>query len=75
MPQMDVCVRAQQKLDGGSCVEGLIYEGNIEAGGKMSLSICTNPTGYGRVSMRGLNRSTLWKSNFLVSNGDKLSWP
>jgi hypothetical protein len=74
-PLVEACVRAQQKLDGGSCVEGLIYEGNVDVNGKISLSVCANPSGYGRVSMRGLNRSTLWKSSFLVSSGDRLNWP
>jgi hypothetical protein len=72
---MDACVRAQQKLDGGSCVEGLIFEGNVDAGGKIALSICANSSGSGRVSMRGLTRSTPWKTSFLVSNGDQLTWP
>jgi hypothetical protein len=76
-PQMDACVRAQEKIDGGSCVEGLIYEGSVEVNGKISLSICANPSGYGRLSMRDLSRSrnTLWKSNVLISNGERLSWP
>jgi hypothetical protein len=74
-PLMDACVRAKQKLDGGSCVEGLTYEGNIDAGGKALLSLCAGPSGYGRVSMRSVGRSSLWKTNHLVSNGDRLTWP
>ena len=74
-PLMDACVRAQQKLDGGSCVEGIVYERNVDVGGTISLSICANPSGYGRVSMRDLSRTTIWKSNFLVTNGDRLSYP
>lgn len=74
-PLMDACARAQQTLDEGSCVEGLVYEGNVDVGGKISLSICANPSGYGRVSMRGLDRITLWKRSFLISNGERLSWP
>ena len=74
-PLMDVCVRAKQKRDEGSCVEGLIYEGNVDVGGKAALSICAGPSGYGRVSMRSVGRSSLWKTNHLVSNGDRLTWP
>jgi hypothetical protein len=74
-PQMDACIRAQQTLEGGSCVEGLVYEGSLAVGEKISLSICANPSGYGRFSMRDLSRNTIWKSNFLVNNGDSLSYP
>lgn len=74
-PLPDVCIRAQQKLEGGNCVEGLIYERNVAAGEKVSLSICINPSGYGRVSMRDLSRNTLWKSSLMVNNGDRLSYP
>ncbi len=74
-PTLNACVGARQKLEGGSCVEGLVYEGNLGAGGKISLSVCANPSEYGRVSMRDLNRNPSWKTNTLVSNGDVLSYP
>jgi hypothetical protein len=72
---LDACIQAQQKLEGGSCVEGLVYERNVAVSEKISLSICANPSGYGRVSMRDLSRNTIWKTSIMVSNGDSLSYP
>lgn len=76
-PLIDACMQARQKLEGGSCVVGLVYEGNIavSVSERISLLICTNPSGYGRVSMRDLSRNTLWKTSIMVSNGDSLSYP
>lgn len=74
-PLMEACVRAKEKLSGGGCVEGLIYEKFVAINEKISLSICVNPSGYGRVSLRDLNRNTIWKSSFLLGNGDRLTYP
>jgi len=68
------CSEAQSKIASSSCQEGLIFEGTIESGVKIPLTICLSPAGYGHVSVKDI-RNSVWKSYHLISPGDTLSYP
>jgi len=73
-PSSRECSEAQSKIASSSCQEGLIFEGIVESGVKIPLTICLSPSGYGNVSVKDI-KSSFWKSYRLVSPGDTLSYP
>jgi hypothetical protein len=73
-PSSRECSEAQSKMASSSCQEGLIFEGIVESGVKIPLTICLSPSGYGNVSVKVIKNS-FWKSYRLISPGDTLSYP
>ena len=73
-PSSRECSEAQSKLASSSCQEGLIFDGSVESGVKLPLTICLSPSGYGNVSVKD-SKNSFWKSYRLISPGDTLSYP
>ena len=69
------CKEARAYLESSSCVAGLIYEGMVDSGQEIQLSTCKSPAEYGTISIRDINRATLWKNYRLISDGDTVGYP
>jgi hypothetical protein len=62
-------------MESSRCLEGFIFEGAVESGEKIPLTICMSISGYGHISVRDIRKGFAWKSYRLISNGDTLGYP
>jgi len=69
------CKKARKKLKGSSCKFGRIYEGMVDSGEIIEVSICKSSADYGRISIRAPNKNSTWKRYLLIGDGDELSYP
>ncbi len=69
------CVDARVKAESASCIDGLVYEGLLRAGGEVRLVLCATPSGYAGVSVRDIRKGAIWKNYRLVSDGETIRHP
>jgi len=63
------CSEAKNTIENPECISGLIYDGWVKEKGKVELSICDNGNGYGEVSVRAVNNTSVWTRKFWLKNG------
>lgn len=64
------CSEAKSTIENPECISGLIYDGWVKEKGKVELSVCDNGNGYGEVSVRAVNNTSIWTRKFWLKNGD-----
>ncbi len=64
------CREAKITIENPECISGLIYDGWVKEKGKVELSVCDNGNGYGEVSVRAVNNTSIWTRKFWLKNGD-----
>jgi hypothetical protein len=69
------CKQAKTKLDNSDCIAGLVYEGMVEDGESIQVSVCKSPAGYGAVSLRAINMPSPWIQHRLISAGETIEYP
>ena len=69
------CKQAKKKLDNSDCIAGLVYEGMVEDGESVQVSVCKSPAGYGAVSLRAVNMPSPWTQHRLISAGETIEYP
>jgi len=69
------CTDARAKIDSASCQKGLIYDGSVPIGAKITLTISSTPGGYGAVSIRDIRKGPTWKSYRIISDGEMIRYP
>jgi len=69
------CKKAKKKLESKECIAGLIFEGALEKGEEVELPICRNSSGYGRLSIRNIDKSLLWTAFHLLNDGETIRYP
>jgi hypothetical protein len=69
------CEQAKTKLDNSNCIAGLVYEGMLEDGESIQVSVCKSPSGYGAVSLRATNMPSPWTQHRLISAGETIEYP
>ncbi len=68
------CKKAREKIESAHCLEDLVYEGMVDSGQKIQVSICKSPAGNGNLSIRAINPTSPWIRYFLINNGDTISY-
>lgn len=74
-PQQTECKEAQSLLDTSFCTEGLVHEGRISPGGKVSVRLCVSEGGFGNMSVRDIKKGSVWTSYVLLSDGQTITYP
>ncbi len=74
-PSAPECMDARSKADSASCQAGVIFEGSVPGGARVSLALCATPAGYGQVSVRDIRKGPVWKNYRLLSDGDTIGYP
>ena len=71
-PRAEKCVEAGETVTGASCVQGIVYYGELQRDQVVSVDVCTNPTGNGRVAIRN-SPTAPWVHYNWVKAGDRIS--
>ena len=66
------CREADETMNGASCVEGMVYYGLLERDEAVSLEICANQAGKGKVAIRS-SQSAPWVHYNWVDAGDTIT--
>lgn len=72
-PSSPECKQAGNKLDSSSCQEGIIFEGSVERGEKIVLTICLSPAGFGQIAVKD-GKNAYWTSYHLIHAEDTLTY-
>jgi hypothetical protein len=64
------CDEAKSTLKSAKCIESLIYDGLLKSKEKVRLSICEKGYGWGEISVRAVNNTSIWTRKFWVRDGD-----
>lgn len=70
-PYDEKCVEAGDTVKGASCVEGIVYYGELQRDEVIAVTICTNPTGNGKVAIRN-SPTAPWVHYNWIKAGDKI---
>lgn len=66
------CREAKNTIENPECISGLIYDGWVKEKGEVELSVCDNGNGYGEVSVRAVNNTSIWTRKFWLKNGNTI---
>ncbi len=69
------CKEARELLDTTFCMEGLVYEGRLDSGGRVTVDLCTSETGYGNMYVRNISNGATWTNYSLLVDGKILTYP
>jgi hypothetical protein len=69
------CVTARKVLEGASCIDGLIFEGQAGKSIKQMLTVCKSSGGFGSVAVRDRNKGMQWTIYTLLSDGAVIVFP
>ncbi len=64
------CSEVKSTIENPECISGLIYDGWVKEKEKVELLVCDNGNGYGEVSVRAVNNTSIWTRKFWLKNGD-----
>ena len=66
------CREARKITDQASCVAGLVYSGQIESGESVTVDICVNHTGKGKLAVRN-SPTAAWVHHNWLAEDDTIS--
>lgn len=66
------CVKSREIVKSGDCVEGLVFNGWLESGEKVGVSVCADQTGKGRIKTRN-SETAPWTLRSWIEAGETVS--
>jgi hypothetical protein len=68
------CKEAKELLESSFCLPGLVFEGVVPRGETIRVRVCKSFSGYGNLSVRDLNNTSIWTVYSLLNDGDNVKY-